>query len=72
LLRLLGFERVTLEPAASRSVQLAVDPRLLARFDIKAAQWRIDSGTYEVTLASSAGAPGDSSSVKLEGRLFGR
>jgi beta-glucosidase len=72
LLRLLSFERVTLEPAASRSVQLAVDPRLLARFDIKAARWRIDSGTYEVTLASSAGAPGDSASVHLEGRLFGR
>jgi beta-glucosidase len=72
LLRLLGFERVILEPAASRTVRLVADPRLLARFDIKAAQWRIDSGTYEVRLASSAGAPGDSASVNLEGRLFGR
>jgi beta-glucosidase len=71
-LRLVGFERVSLEPGESRKVQLVVDPRLLASFDTGHSQWRIDDGDYVVTLAQSAGAPGVSASVKLNGSLFGR
>ena len=71
-LRLLGFERVTLEPGASREVRLVVDPRLLASFDATAGQWRMESGPYEVTLAKAAGLAGDAATVKLGGRLFGK
>ena len=39
--RLLGFERVELAPGESRQVTLTADPRLLARSDGKASQWRI-------------------------------
>jgi beta-glucosidase len=70
-LRLLGFERVTLEPGATRQVQLVADPRLLASFDATAGRWRIEGGPYEVTLAQAAGAPGESATVILKGRLFG-
>ncbi len=36
-MRLLGFERVELEPGETREVTLTADPRLLARFDGRAA-----------------------------------
>ena len=41
--RLLGFERVSLKPGESKRVTIAVDQRLLARFDGKngLGQWRI-------------------------------
>ena len=71
-LRLLGFERVALEPGASREVQLIVDPRLLASFDASHKQWRIDGSSYAVTLTRAAGIPGSSATVELRGRYFGR
>jgi beta-glucosidase len=44
-MRLLGFERVELQPGESRQVTLTADPRLLATFDGTAGQWRIAEGT---------------------------
>ena len=70
--RLLGFERVTLEPGASHEVRIVADPRLLASFDTTARGWRIEAGAYEVTLAKAAGAPGNTATVTLKGRLFGK
>ena len=40
-LRLLGFERVELEPAETRRVTIEADPRLLARYDGSERSWRI-------------------------------
>ena len=54
-MRLLGFDRVELAPGASRTVTITADPRLLARFDGAANQWRITDGVHEVALAKSAG-----------------
>jgi beta-glucosidase len=53
-MRLLGFERLELEPGESRSVTVTADPRLLARFDADAGQWHIAAGTYEVAVGKSA------------------
>ncbi|HEU4618952.1 MAG TPA: beta-glucosidase [Gammaproteobacteria bacterium] len=53
-MRLLGFERVELAPGETREITLTADPRLLARFDANADQWRIAEGTYEVALGKSA------------------
>ena len=47
---LLGFERVELKPGESRRVTVTADPRLLARFDAGAGQWRITEGTYRVEI----------------------
>ncbi|HLT91549.1 MAG TPA: beta-glucosidase [Woeseiaceae bacterium] len=70
-MRLLGFERVTLEPGESRRVTLSADPRLLARFDGAAGRWRIDDGSYTAALAHAADAPVASRDVHLAGRAFG-
>lgn len=70
-LRLLGFERVELQPGESKQVTVTADPRLLARFDDEARQWRIEGGSYEVALAKSAGAPVLTAQTQLGSRLFG-
>jgi beta-glucosidase len=71
-LRLLGFERVNLEPGASRKVRIVVDPRLLASFDVQAGRWKREAGPYEITLAHEAGADDEHGSVRLKGRVFGQ
>lgn len=71
LMRLLGFERVELQPGESRRVTLTADPRLLARFDGGRQQWHIQDGEHEVILARSADAPVARTKVTLAGRHFG-
>jgi beta-glucosidase len=71
-MRLLGFERVELAPGESREVTLTADPRLLARFDGAANQWRITDGAHEVALGKSASDLVLIGSVSVTGRLFGK
>jgi beta-glucosidase len=71
-MRLLGFEGVELAPGEAREVTLTADPRLLARFDGAANQWRITDGMHEVALGKSAGDLVLIGSANLTGRLFGK
>ena len=70
-MRLLGFKRVVLKPGESKQVTLTVDPRLLARFDGKANQWRIAEGEYQIALGKSANDLVLMGSADLQGKLFG-
>jgi len=70
-MRLVGFERVELEPGQSKRVTLTADRRLLARFDADAGQWRIDEGTYEVALGKAADALDLTAETTLTEALFG-
>ena len=70
-LRLLGFERVDLHPGESRQVTITADPRLLARFDAKAGQWRIAEGAYHIALGKSAIDYVSTATTNLPSRLFG-
>jgi beta-glucosidase len=69
-LRLLGFERVELEPGVSRRVTIEADPRLLARYDTNA--WRMEQGGYRLEVGASAVALRLAAQVELAGRTFGR
>jgi beta-glucosidase len=69
--RLLGFERVELSPGETRRVSLSADPRLLARFDADAGQWRITEGTHTVAVGKSAEELVLEAKATLTGRLFG-
>lgn len=71
-LRLLGFERVELIPGESKRVTVTADPRLLARFDSQAGQWRIAEGTYRAALAAAADSLGLTVETVLREALFGR
>jgi beta-glucosidase len=71
-LRLLGFERLELQPGQSRRVTIEADPRLLARYDGSAGSWRIEPGGYRVQVGASAVALRLAAEVELAGRTFGR
>ncbi len=72
LQRLLGYQRVELEPGDSRRVTIEADPRLLASYDGSAGSWRIDGGAYTVAISASAVEPRLTAQVDLTGRTFGR
>ena len=69
-LRLLGFERVELEPGAVRRVTIEADPRLIARYDGGAGSWRITPGGHAVAVGASAVAWELTAEVELAGRAF--
>jgi len=71
-MRLLGFERVELEPGESRQLTIVAEPRLLARYDGAAGQWHVAGGTYRVALARAADDLVESTDVELDERRFGR
>lgn len=68
--RLLGFERVELDPGETRRVAIEADPRLLARY--YDGSWRIEPGTYRVAVGASAAALQLTAEAELAGRAFGR
>ncbi|RDE05660.1 beta-glucosidase [Sphingomonas aracearum] len=53
--RLVGFERVTLGPGETRRVSVAVDPRLVADYDVAGRRWQVAAGRYPVTVGHHAG-----------------
>ena len=71
-MRLLGFERVELRPGEKRKVTLKAEPRLIARFDARAKQWKISGGRYRVAVGESAADLRLMAEVPLQERLFGR
>ncbi|MCA2241323.1 glycoside hydrolase family 3 protein [Mycobacterium sp. WUMAC-067] len=71
-LRLLGFERVELDPGDTCRVRIETDPRLLARYDGSVGSWRIEPGDYTAGVGISASAMRLSAAVALTGRTFGR
>jgi beta-glucosidase len=54
--RLVGFERVTLAPGATTTVEVTIDPRLLARFDAKRHAWRPAKGSVAIEVGHDARA----------------
>ncbi|HEX6993346.1 MAG TPA: beta-glucosidase [Gammaproteobacteria bacterium] len=70
-MRLLGFERIELEPGQSRRVTLVAEPRLLARFDGGSGKWSIADGEHRVAVGTSAMDPVLTGSARLVARQFG-
>jgi len=64
--RLVGFQRVQLEPGESREIHIALDDRLLG--DFRNGEWKILAGRYRFVLASSAGDEGKAVEVSLSKR----
>ncbi|UDF05699.1 glycoside hydrolase family 3 C-terminal domain-containing protein [Asticcacaulis sp. AND118] len=55
--RLGNFDKLTLTPRETKTVNLSVDPRLLATYDEAKKQWIVRGGAYRVILARSATDP---------------
>jgi len=61
--RLVGFQRVSLQPGASQKVTVTIDPRLLA--DWKDGGWSIPAGDYAFALGRDAETLGPVVTVKM-------
>jgi beta-glucosidase len=66
--RLAGWWKVDLKPGATASVELRVDPRLLAMFSEADNAWRITAGNYKVMLGASAMDLKLEATIELPGR----
>jgi beta-glucosidase len=67
-LRLVAFERVTLDAGEQRSIQAVVDPRLLAQWQTRSQHWLIKPGRYSFAAGTSSEALGPATSVELSRR----
>ena len=63
--RLGGWDKLALQPGASASSTVTIDPRLLGVYHSASKTWRIAAGDYTITLASAADAPAASVRVRL-------
>ncbi len=53
-LRLVGWNKVELQPGEERETTISVDPRLLATFDESARRWQIRGGVFRLTAGFDA------------------
>ncbi|WP_394768435.1 glycoside hydrolase family 3 C-terminal domain-containing protein [Lacisediminihabitans sp.] len=51
---LAGFARVRLEPGGRRLVDIEIDPRSFAFWDVRVGDWRTPGGTFELEVARSS------------------
>lgn len=49
-----GFEKVHLSPGESASVSISLDERAFSFYDVKQTAWVVESGAYELLLATSS------------------
>jgi len=56
-IRLIGFQKVMLQPGESRRIRIEAEPKAMASFDTADKQWKIAEGRYELQLSRSANEP---------------
>lgn len=66
-IRLIGFQKVTLQPGESRRIRIEAEPKAMASFDTGDKQWKIAEGRYELQLSRSANEPLQTSPMVLSG-----
>ncbi|WP_315386216.1 glycoside hydrolase family 3 C-terminal domain-containing protein [uncultured Stenotrophomonas sp.] len=66
-IRLIGFQKVMLQPGESRRIRIEAEPKAMASFDTVGKQWKIAEGRYELQLSRSASEPVQSVPVVLSG-----
>lgn len=65
--RLIGFAKVDLAPGQAQTVNVDVDPRLLATFDEGRHAWNIGAGQYRLMLGASSADLRSSTTVGIAG-----
>jgi beta-glucosidase len=66
--RLVGWSRVELKPGATQKVTVTADPRLLARYDVKARNWSVAGGDYPIEVSKASDQPVLNGVAKLSAR----
>jgi beta-glucosidase len=68
--RLVGFAKVDLKPGETATVPLAIEPRLLAHFDMASDAWVVAAGNYAFAVGESSAAMATTSTVILPARTL--
>ena len=68
--RLVGFTTLDLAPGETRHVSVAIDPRLLARWDVGTDGWHIAAGRYVLAVRPDALAEAPSLDIELAARAW--
>ena len=63
--RLGAFAKVDLKPGQSRSMEVTIDPRLLATYEAAGNNWHIRAGEYRLMLGDSSDAQMQNTSITL-------
>ena len=66
--RLVGWSRVDLKPGESREVTVTSEPRVLASYDVRARNWRVAAGDYQVEVSKASDEPILSGTARLKSR----
>ena len=64
-IRLIGYDKVELQPGEQRRIRIEAEPKTLAHYDAQARQWKIAGGTYQVQLSRNAAEPLQTVDVQL-------
>ncbi|HSI20053.1 MAG TPA: glycoside hydrolase family 3 C-terminal domain-containing protein, partial [Sphingomonas sp.] len=67
-LRLAGFQRVDLKPGERRTLEVALDPRIMAEW--RDGHWHIAAGKYRFALGTSANALGTPVTIEFRDRIW--
>jgi beta-glucosidase len=70
LARLIGFDKISLEPGETKQVEMTADPRLLARFDEAGDRWVIAGGDYRVVVGPSSADPALAGHATIDARTL--
>lgn len=55
--RLAGWQKVPLKAGESRTIELTIDPRVIANYDVSSQQWDLNGGNYKIYLSTSSDKP---------------
>lgn len=62
-----GFGKVELQPGETATVSFVLDRRAFAYYDVEAADWRVESGVFELGVGSSSRDIKQTAEVDIEG-----
>jgi beta-glucosidase len=68
--RLVGWDKVQLNPGQRQRVTVVADPRLLAAYDASAPGWRVSAGEYRVAVGQHAADAGLEGSAHVAAQLL--
>ena len=65
-----GFAKLALQPGEAREVEIALDDRAFAFFDVAAGQWRVEEGRFALSLGFSSADLPWVTEIEVAGKLL--
>jgi beta-glucosidase len=69
-LRLVGWQKLSVAPGATRHVSVTIPAERLARYDASAHAWKVPTGQYRIWLGRDAATPVDEATLELPAQVL--